>query len=121
MGIRDEDSKPEEDEPKRAWGNTKGKSDSVQQQQHHNDKKNPTPAMSVQSSSNINIDDGSEPKVNIKTSKNLFSALEDNQDDAEDAANKRPKEIKPAMVQKQKGEREKTAIQREVDKYGAGK
>merc|ERR1712060_586648 len=80
-----------------------------------------TPAMSVQSSTNINIDGGSEPKVNIKTTKNLFAALEDNQDDDEDAANKRPKEIKPAMVQKQKGEREKTAIQREVDKYGAGK
>merc|ERR1712066_50650 len=67
-------------------------------------------------SSNINIDDGSEGKVNIKTTKNAFAALHE-QDDDEDEAPKRPKEIKPAMVQKQKGERTSTATQREVEKY----
>lgn len=117
--IRDEDSKPDEDEPRRAWGNAKGKSDASSAVKDL--KKNPTPAMSVQSSTNINIDDGSNPTVNIKTSKNVFSALEDHQDDDEEAANRRPKEIVPARVQKQKGEREKVAIQREVDKFGGKK
>merc|ERR1712113_883127 len=63
---------------------------------------------------NINIDDGSNAKVNIATSKNFFSALENEDSDEE---KKRPTEIKPAMVQKKKGEFTKTAIKREVDKY----
>merc|ERR1719382_1002070 len=66
-------------------------------------------------SSNINIDDGSEAKVNIATSKNMFAQLEDEDEGGEEV--KRPKEIKPAMVTKKKGEREKVAIQREVAKY----
>merc|ERR1711972_425984 len=54
--------------------------------------------------------------VNIKTTKNAFAALHDGDDD-DDEVSKRPKEIKPAMVQKQKGERTSAAIQREVEKY----
>merc|ERR1712187_771707 len=81
-----------------------------------NDKKYPTLAKSVLQSSNINIDDGSNATVNIKTTKNAFAALHDNDDDDEEGP-KRPKEIKPAMVQKQKGERTSQAIQREVEKY----
>merc|ERR1712060_7461 len=81
-----------------------------------NDKRYPTLAKSMLQSSNINIDDGSNPTVNIKTTKNAFAALHDNDDD-DDEAPKGPKEIKPAMVQKQKGERTSTAIQREVEKY----
>merc|ERR1712014_64615 len=76
----------------------------------------PTLAKAVGQSSNINIDDGSDATVNIKTTKNAFAALHDNDDDEEDGP-KRPKEIKPAMVQKQKGERTSAAIQREVEKY----
>merc|ERR1712151_900615 len=69
-------------------------------------------------SSNINIDDGSDPKINTQTSKNAFSALEGAHDSDEDGP-KRPKEIKPAMVKKKKGEFEKDALKREVDKYQA--
>merc|ERR1711972_532659 len=39
------------------------------------------------------------------------------EEEEDEASTKRPKEIKPAMVQKKKGEREKAAIQREVEKY----
>merc|ERR1712232_19805 len=80
-----------------------------------NEKKFPSLAKSVGSSS-INIDDGNDAKVNIATSKNHFAALEGEEDEDEDGG-KRPKEIKPAMVQKKKGEREKEALKREVEKY----
>merc|ERR1711865_397948 len=79
----------------------------------------PTLAKSVGSSS-INIDDGSDTKVNIATSKNVFAALE-GEDDDDGEGKKRPTEIKPAMVTKKKGEREKVALQREVDKYSVKK
>merc|ERR1719183_489335 len=67
-------------------------------------------------SSNINIDDGRDAKINIETSKNLFSVLETGHDSDDDSP-KRPKEIKPAMVQKKKGETQKDAVAREVKKY----
>merc|ERR1712037_290344 len=79
-------------------------------------RKFPTLAKTIKASSNINIDDGSDATVNISVSKNVFSALEDEEDE-EEKANKRPKEIKPAMVFKKKGERETEALQREVDRY----
>lgn len=79
--------------------------------------KYPTLAKSVGVSSNINIDDGSDAKVNIKTSKNLFAALNDDAEEDEEGAVRRPKEIRPSAVQKVKGERESVALQREVDKY----
>merc|ERR1712087_230052 len=63
-----------------------------------------------------NIDDGANANINIKTSKNVFGALAGDDDDEEDGP-KRPKEIKPAMVSKVKGESQKVAVQREVDKY----
>jgi len=66
--------------------------------------------------SSINIDDGSDAKVNITTSKNRFADLE-GEDDDDEGSSKRPKSIKPAMVTKKQGEREKVALQREVDKY----
>jgi len=112
--TRDDDKKEEEDTVAPAWRTSKsgdgGRHDL-------NEKRYPTLAKAVGRSSNINIDDGSAPTVNIKTTKNAFAALHDHDDD-EDEGPKRPKEIKPAMVQKQKGERTSAAIQREVDKYG---
>lgn len=111
--TREEEKKDDDDASAPAWKPQKTVGD-----QQLNDRKFPTLAKSVQSS-NINIDDGSEPKVNIQTSKNMFASL-GNADDDEDEP-KRPKEIKPAMVQKKKGESEKVAIQREVDKYSTKK
>merc|ERR1712203_639972 len=114
--TKEDEKKDEEDTVAPAW-RTKNTGDGGRKDL--NDKRYPTLAKAVGQfgqSSNINIDDGSEGKVNIKTTKNAFAALHD-QDDDEDDAPKRPKEIKPAMVQKQKGERTSTAIQREVEKY----
>uniref|UniRef100_A0A7S4VSC3 Uncharacterized protein n=1 Tax=Alexandrium monilatum TaxID=311494 RepID=A0A7S4VSC3_9DINO len=111
--TREEDKKEEEDTSGHAWGSVKAKSESSQ---GLSDKKFPTLRKSMRTSTNINIDDGSEAKVNISTSKNVFAALENEEDDEEQEV-KRPKEIKPAMVTKKKGEFEKVAIQREVDKY----
>jgi len=79
-----------------------------------NEKRYPTLAKAVGSSS-INIDDGSDAKVNITTSKNRFADLSDG--DEEEATSKRPKSIKPAHVTKKQGEREDVALKREVDKY----
>mmetsp|Transcript_28092 Transcript_28092/g.81004 ORF Transcript_28092/g.81004 Transcript_28092/m.81004 type:complete len:318 (+) Transcript_28092:177-1130(+) len=110
--LREEDKKEEDDSVAPAWGSLKS---SKNEARDLNDKRFPTLAKSVRVSSNINIDDGSDAKVNITTSKNVFAALENEEDD--DQPTKRPKEIKPAMVQKKKGESEKVAIQREVDKY----
>lgn len=109
--TREEDNKDTEDTAAPAWGSVKNK----ESNRDLSDKKYPTLAKSVQSS-NINIDDGSNPTINIQTSKNAFSALE-NLLDSDDDGPKRPKEIKPAMVKKKKGEFEKAAVQREVDKY----
>mmetsp|Transcript_63229 Transcript_63229/g.137518 ORF Transcript_63229/g.137518 Transcript_63229/m.137518 type:complete len:307 (-) Transcript_63229:108-1028(-) len=111
--MREEDKKEDDDKGAQAWGSVK-----VSKLDSGFDKKYPTLAKSVGASSNINIDDGSEPKINIQTSKNVFSALGNDDDDEEE---KRPKEIKPAMVNKKKGESEKVAIQREVDKYATKK
>jgi len=111
--TREEDKKEEDDTSGHAWGSVKAKSESSQ---GLSDKKFPTLRKSMRTSTNINIDDGSEAKVNISTSKNVFAALENEEDDEEQEV-KRPKEIKPAMVTKKKGELEKVAIQREVDKY----
>merc|ERR1712176_1504451 len=85
-----------------------------------NEKKYPSLAKSMLHSSNINIDDGRDAKINIETSKNLFSALE-NEAASDDDSPKRPKEIKPAMVQKKKGETQKDAVAREVKKYAVAK
>jgi hypothetical protein len=75
-------------------------------------------------SSNINIDDGSDAKINSATNRNAFAALEGDEDEEEEGklvgGKKRPKEIKPAMVSKQKGEREKDVVGREVAKYVPG-
>jgi hypothetical protein len=110
--TRDEDKKEDEDTSAPKWGNLKSKAKG--DSSALSEKKFPALAKSVQSS-NINIDDGSNPTINIQTSKNAFSALEMGNDSDEEL--KRPREIKPAMVQKKKGESEKDAIQREVDKY----
>merc|ERR1712159_435657 len=72
--------------------------------------------MGIMQSSNVNIDDGSNAKINIETSKNVFQALGGGAD-SDDEGPKRPTEIKPALVQKKKGEFEKVALQREVNKY----
>lgn len=107
--TREETKKEEEEISVPAWGSVKqAKADASV-----TDKKYPTLAKSIQSS-NIVVDDG-EAKVNISVSKNMYQSLEDNDD--EDAGPKRPQHIQPAMVQKKKGEFEKAALQREVDKY----
>lgn len=106
--TRDEDKKEEEDSVAPAWGTAKSKG----ADQQLNDKRFPTLAKATRSS-NINLDD--EPKVNIKTTKNAFAALEDEDDENEKA--KRPKTLKPAMIQKKKGESEKVALQRELKQY----
>lgn len=111
--TREEDKK-EEEVTTAAWGTARSKADT-----NLSDKKYPTLAKSIQSS-NINLDNG-EAKVNIKTDRNAFAALENNDVDEEEEAAKRPKEIKPAMVSKPKGEREKVTIQREMDKYSVQK
>jgi hypothetical protein len=108
---REEDNKQEEENNAPAWGSVK-----QSQGQNVNDKRFPTLAKSVKSSS-INISDGTDGPVNIKTSKNVFAALDNADSDDEDAAPKRPKEISAAKMQKVKGERESVALQREVDKY----
>lgn len=106
--TREEEKKEEEDARAPSWGNVKTKDT-----QGLNDKKFPTLAKSIQSS-NINLEDNS-GKVNIATSKNVFSAL-DAEDEDEDGL-KRPTKIQPAMVTKKKGEMQKDAIQREVGRY----
>jgi len=111
-----EEVKEEEDTSAPAWGSV-GKEKKDPRQEAINEKRYPTLAKSLGSSS-INIDDGSDAKVNIATSKNHFAALEgDEGSDGEDTTTKRPKSIKPAMISKKKGEFEKVALQREVDKY----
>ena len=68
--MRDEDKKDEDDNSAPAWGVLK------EQKSGLNEKRYPSLAKAV-ASSNINIDDNSETKINISTTKNVFSALED--------------------------------------------
>lgn len=107
--VREEEKEKEEEVVAPAWGVIKNKGASDQK----DDKRYPSLAKSVASSA-IHLEDKS-GQVNIATSKNIFASLE-NDDDEEDGP-KRPKDIKPALVSKKKGEREKDAIQREVSKY----
>eukprot|EP00931_Biecheleriopsis_adriatica_P101595 TRINITY_DN766_c0_g4_i1.p1 TRINITY_DN766_c0_g4~~TRINITY_DN766_c0_g4_i1.p1 ORF type:complete len:302 (-),score=137.76 TRINITY_DN766_c0_g4_i1:157-1062(-) len=106
--IREEEKVEEQDNSAPAWGNVKTKDN-----QSLNDKRFPTLAKSVASSA-INLEDKS-GQINISTSKNKFANLEDSDDEEEGP--KRPKEIKPALVSKKKGERATDAIQKEVGKY----
>mmetsp|Transcript_26799 Transcript_26799/g.61045 ORF Transcript_26799/g.61045 Transcript_26799/m.61045 type:complete len:315 (-) Transcript_26799:164-1108(-) len=115
--THDEDKKEEEDTSAPAWGSVKQKVDKASREL--NERRFPTLAKSMRVSSNINIDDGSDGKVNISTSKNVFAALENEEDEEKEV--KRPKEIKPAMVKKKQGERETVALQRELDKYSSKK
>lgn len=110
--MRDEEKKDEEDVAAPAWG--AAKKDAGSKRTDLTDKKYPTLAKSVAS---VNIDDGSDAKVNIATSKNVFAALEGEEDEDENGASKRPKAINSSMVSKKKGEFEKVALKREVDKY----
>jgi len=108
--VREEEkAEDQQDSAAPAWGHLK-----IKDNKDLNDRKFPSLAKSVQSSA-INLEDTS-GKVNISTSKNMFANLE-NDDPDEDEGPKRPKEIKPAMVTKKKGERAQDAIQREVGKY----
>mmetsp|Transcript_29093 Transcript_29093/g.46664 ORF Transcript_29093/g.46664 Transcript_29093/m.46664 type:complete len:292 (+) Transcript_29093:102-977(+) len=106
--IREEDKKEEEESKAPSWGKT------VKNKVIQNDRKYPTLAKSIQSSS-IQLEDTS-GKVNIQTSQNAFSALEGEGSDDEGGP-KRPSKIQPAMVTKKKGEMQKDAIQREVGRY----
>eukprot|EP00930_Biecheleria_cincta_P090499 TRINITY_DN79897_c0_g1_i1.p1 TRINITY_DN79897_c0_g1~~TRINITY_DN79897_c0_g1_i1.p1 ORF type:complete len:318 (+),score=142.68 TRINITY_DN79897_c0_g1_i1:61-954(+) len=108
--IREEEKKEEEDTSAPAWGNVKVKADA-----NLNEKRFPTLAKSVAA---INMEDNSQ-KVNISTSKNMFANLEE--DGSDDEGIKRPKEIKPAMVTKKKGEKQQDAVEREVGKFKPSK
>jgi len=107
--VREEEREKEEESAAPAWGVIKQK----ETRDAKDERRFPSLAKSVASSA-INLEDKS-GQVNITTSKNMFANLE-NEDDDEDGV-KRPKDIKPALVSKKKGEREKDAIQREVSKY----
>lgn len=109
--MRDEEKKDEDDVAAPAWG--AAKKDAGSKRTDLTDKKYPSLAKSVAS---VNIDDGSDNKVNIQTSKNVFAALEGDEEEDE-AGTKRPKAINSSMVSKKKGEFEKVALKREVDKY----
>jgi len=113
--TREEEKKEDEDNAAPAWGTVKNKKDN----NDINEKKYPSLNTAVKSS-NINLDDNSEPKINIATNENVYAALQNQSDDEEETA-KGPKVIKPAMVQKKKGVRESVAIQQEVDKYSSAK
>lgn len=106
----------EEEKAVAAWGTGKKAKGPPVDDRRINEKRFPTLQKAVGLSTNINIDDGSNATINIKASKNVFSALEDDDGD-EDAPKKRPNHIKPAMVTKVKGERACVALQREVEKY----
>lgn len=108
--MREEEKKDDEDSAAPAWGAPKKEGGS---RNDLSDKKYPSLAKSVAS---INIDDGSDNKVNIATSKNVFAALEGDEEEDE-SGSKRPKAINSSMVSKKKGEFEKVALKREVDKY----
>lgn len=113
--MREEEKKDDEDIVAPAWGNITNKKEGSGGNAV-NEKKFPSLAKSIGSSA-VNIDDGSDAKVNIATSKNHFALLEGEDDDDEEDGKKRPKEIKPAMINKKKGESEKDALKREVQKY----
>eukprot|EP00746_Dinoflagellata_sp_MGD_P162679 gnl/MRDRNA2_/MRDRNA2_90342_c0_seq1.p1 gnl/MRDRNA2_/MRDRNA2_90342_c0~~gnl/MRDRNA2_/MRDRNA2_90342_c0_seq1.p1 ORF type:complete len:323 (-),score=130.17 gnl/MRDRNA2_/MRDRNA2_90342_c0_seq1:37-942(-) len=119
--VREQDEEEEESKAP-AWG--KSKNDKEVKRSERDEKRFPElrAAMGFSGSSNINIDDGSDAKINISTSKNVFAALEGEEEEDDDGTGKkkRPKEIKPAMVSKQKGEREKDVLKKEVDKYLPG-
>lgn len=104
---REEEKKEEEETAAPAWGNSKSKKGA--QAQDLNDKRFPTLAKAL-GSSNINLDD--EPKVNIKTTKNAFAALEEDGGDGP----KSKKTIQASLVTKQKGESQKEAVARELKK-----
>jgi len=107
-----EDKKQEDESSAPAWGSLKSKATAVKDERDQ--KRFPTLAKAVRGpGSNINIDDGSNATVNIATSKNAFSALDNDYEEG----GKRPTELKPAMIQKKQGERETTAIRREVNKH----
>jgi len=110
--MRDEEKKDEDDVAAPAWG--AAKKDGGSKRTDLTDKKYPSLAKSVAS---VNIDDGSDAKVNIATSKNVFAALEGDEEEDESGAGKRPKAINSSMLSKKKGEFEKVALKREVDKY----
>jgi len=110
--MREEEKKDDEEAAAPAWNVSKKESASAQP---INEKRYPTLAKSNKTSS-IDIDDGSDAKVNITTSKNRFADLE-GEDDEDNSGNKRPKSIMPSMVTKKQGEREKVALAREVEKY----
>lgn len=111
--TREDDKKEEEDTSAPAWRTSRPGGEC--RRDDLTAKKYPSLAKAVGQSSNINIDDGTDGRVNIKTSKNAFAAFGDSD---EDEGPKRPKEIRPAMIQKVKGEKTAVAVQREVEKYG---
>lgn len=111
---KEEETKDDGDSAAPAWGPLKTNKEGSDKL---NERKYPTLAKAVGSTA-ITMDSG-EAKINIGTSKNVFAALEGDESGDEDG--KKPKSIKPAMVSKKKGEREKDAVTREVKKFVADK
>jgi len=107
---KEEETKDDGDSAAPAWGPLKTNKEGGDKL---NERKYPTLAKAVGSTA-ITMESG-EAKINIGTSKNVFAALEGEESGDEDG--KKPKSIKPAMVSKKKGEREKDAVTREVKKY----
>merc|ERR1712107_9915 len=89
--VREEDTIEEENSGARAWGRApakKGGNNDI------NERKFPTLSASLKKmgiSSNIDIDDGSNAKINIETSNNKFEAIEDSEED--EPGEKRPTHI----------------------------
>lgn len=112
--MREEEKKEEEEAAACRWKPQPNKEVSAIKDAR-DEKRFPTLSRATKSS-NITIGD-EEAKVNIKTSVNVFAAL-DGEHSSEDDAPKKPSSIVPARVQKKKGERETAAIEREKEKYG---
>mmetsp|Transcript_125695 Transcript_125695/g.217681 ORF Transcript_125695/g.217681 Transcript_125695/m.217681 type:complete len:329 (-) Transcript_125695:159-1145(-) len=113
--TREEDKKEDEEADKCRWATQKPNKDVSAIKSERDEKRFPTLSVSTKSS-NINIGE-QETTVNIKTSVNVFAAL-DGEDSDEEEGPKKPTSIVPARVQKKKGERETAAIEREKEKYG---
>merc|ERR1712039_368588 len=107
---REDDKKEDEGEQRAAWGAARKQGIARDER----DEKRFPQLQGAQSNIKIGAEEG---KINIATSKNAYGALENDDDDDSDTEVKKPTKIVPAMVQKKRGETEKSAVQREVAKY----
>lgn len=111
--TKDEDKKEQEEEPAAPVWNVRKKADTDERKDPRDERRFPSLAKAVQPGGIHTVE---APKSAISTSKNHFAALDNEPDEDE-----KKKEVKQVLVQKKKGELEKTAIQREADKQKAKK